>query len=81
MAGSPNVPGEVSGVAFELLDAATVADLIDGWDVVVGQTDPHSAANLEYDVAAGTTATVILRARANDTRTDALSVSLFEPFE
>ena len=78
---SPGVAGEASGVTFDLVDATTAADLIDGWDVTVGTRDPHTRANLEWDVPAGTTATVILRARATETTTDTLTVSLFEPLD
>ena len=80
----PNVAGGQSGVAFKLLDATTLDDLVDGWDLTVDdELGPaqHSWATIEYGVLAGNTQTVILRVRAIDTRTDSLSISLFEPFE
>ncbi len=52
--------GTKSYFAESLIDASGTK-LVDGWDVTVGQTDPQSATNVEWDAPAGVVTDVTLR--------------------
>ena len=64
------------------LEDANLAPVVDGWDVTVGQTDPHTFLNLEWSPPAGavTTATLWVHARAQ-TATTTIDVSLIDPLD
>jgi hypothetical protein len=72
------MPGDMSTFTLSLVDPSG-AVIHDGADVTVGQTEPQTFANLEWDLTAGQTKDVVLQIRG-DMPTD-LHVALFEPYE
>jgi hypothetical protein len=52
-------PGNVSPFTSTLVDASGTT-LVDGWDITVGQTQPLSSTNLEWDAPPGLVTEVTL---------------------
>lgn len=76
-ANTPMVPGTSSPFAATLEDASFMT-IRDSWDVTVGQTDPHTMMNLEWDPPAPVV-DVILWVHGPGSTT--LALSLIDPLD
>lgn len=70
-----HVTGVVSDIELSLFDTSGNV-LLDGWDVAVGQSQPTTFAELQFQLTTGAVRDVILRARATFPRDTTLTVDL-----
>jgi hypothetical protein len=80
MLGMPAYAGTTSGFTVALRDAAGQL-IVDGWDVTVGQTDPMTAATVEWSPPAGVTTDATLVISAPQPTTTTIDLALFDPLE
>lgn len=80
-AGTEYADGTTSPFLLSLHDMQG-ATLREGWDVTVGQTDPKTFENLEWDAPLGQITDAVVWVRARDaSATSTFGFALFEPFE
>lgn len=80
-ASTPYEAGPASSYTATLEDTAYGA-ILDGWDVTVGNTDPHTFLNVEWNPPAGQTTNVILWVRSvAGTTPTTINLALFDPLE